>query len=127
MQALNMITRGGSNRLLFSVYRASLADPLTWVRSVTHVFGHADWSHLMNNMLLLLVLGPMLEEKYGTGNMVLVMLATAVVTSIINMLFFPHVALMGASGIVFAMVLLSSLTSFEAGTVPLTFILVAVL
>lgn len=126
-QVLNQITGGAANRLLFSVYRSSWANPLAWVRCATHVLGHADWSHLLNNMLLLLVLGPMLEEKYGTANIALVMLSTAVVTGLVSLALFPHVALLGASGIVFAMVLLSSITSVEEGTIPLTFIVVAVL
>ena len=71
---LNILTGGASNRLVFSVYRASLANPLTWVRMVCHVFGHADWNHLLNNMMYLLLLGPMLEEKYGSKNVLLVML-----------------------------------------------------
>lgn len=126
-QVLNALTGGASNRLLFSVYRSAWGNPLAWLRCVTHVLGHADWSHLFNNLLLLLLLGPMLEEKYGSRGIALVMLVTAVVTGVVSLLFFPRVALMGASGIVFAMILLSSLTSFEAGTVPLTFIVVAVL
>ncbi|MBR6221114.1 MAG: rhomboid family intramembrane serine protease, partial [Clostridia bacterium] len=100
-QLLNQVTHGASNRALFSVYRSSLANPLTYVRCVTHVFGHADWGHLMNNLMLLLILGPMLEEKYGSVNLVVVMAVTAVVTGIVNMLFFPGIALLGASGIVF--------------------------
>ena len=127
VQVLNVLTHGESNRVLFSTYRSSLINPLTWVRCVTHVLGHADWGHLLNNMMLLLVLGPMLEEKYGTKNIVFVMLATAVATAVLNMIFFPNVALLGASGIVFAMVLLSSITSTDGHTIPLTFILVAVL
>ena len=127
VQVLNVVTHGASNRLLFSTYRASLANPLTWLRCVTHVLGHADWSHLLNNMMLLLILGPMLEEKYGTKNLVFVMLATAIATAVVNMVFFPSVALLGASGIVFAMVLLASITSTDGHTIPLTFILVAVL
>ena len=127
VQVLNVLTHGQSNRVLFSTYRSSLINPLTWVRCVTHVLGHADWGHLLNNMMLLLVLGPMLEEKYGTKNIVFVMLATAVATAVLNMIFFPNVALLGASGIVFAMVLLSSITSTDGHTIPLTFILVAVL
>ena len=126
-QVLNQITGGAANRLLFSVYRSSWASPLAWVRCVTHVLGHADWSHLLNNMLLLLVLGPMLEEKYGTANIALVMLSTAVATGLVSLALFPHVALLGASGIVFAMVLLSSITSAEEGAIPLTFIVVAAL
>ena len=127
VQVLNMVTHGASNRVLFSVYRSSLADPLTYVRCVTHVLGHADWDHLLNNMMYLLILGPMLEEKYGTSNIVFVMLATALVTGLLNMLFFPNVALLGASGIVFAMVLLSSITCAAEGSIPLTFILVAIM
>ena len=45
-----MLTNGESDRLLFSVYRSSLLDPLTYVRCITHVLGHADWSHLLNNL-----------------------------------------------------------------------------
>ena len=127
VQVLNVATQGASNRLLFSTYRSSLLNPLTWLRCVTHVFGHADWNHLLNNMMLLLILGPMLEEKYGTANIIFVMLATAVATALVNMIFFPNVALLGASGIVFAMVLLSSITSTDGKTIPLTFIVVAIL
>lgn len=127
VQVLNVLTHGESNRVLFSTYRSSLVNPLTWLRCVTHVLGHADWGHLLNNMMLLLVLGPMLEEKYGTKNIVFVMVATAVATAVVNMIFFPNVALLGASGIVFAMVLLSSITSTDGHTIPLTFLLVAVL
>jgi GlpG protein len=78
-------------------------------------------------MMLLLVVGPTQEEKYGSANVVFVMLATAIATAVVNMVFFPNVALLGASGIVFAMILLSSITSTDGHTIPLTFILVAVL
>ena len=127
VQGVNVLTQGASNRLLFSTYRSSLLNPLTWLRCVTHVLGHADWGHLLNNMMLLLVVGPAQEEKYGSANVVFVMLATAVATAVVNMVFFPNVALLGASGIVFAMILLSSITSTDGHTIPLTFILVAVL
>ena len=127
VQGVNVLTHGASNRLLFSTYRSSLLNPLTWLRCVTHVLGHADWGHLLNNMMLLLVVGPAQEEKYGPANIVFVMLATAIATAVVNMVFFPNVALLGASGIVFAMILLSSITSTDGHTIPLTFILVAVL
>lgn len=124
-QLLSVLTRGKSNGLVFSVYRSSLLNPMTYIRCVCHVFGHADWEHLFGNMMYLLILGPMLEEKYGTANIVFVMLATAIVTGVINLIFFPYVHLLGASGVVFAFILLASITATEAGTIPLTFILVA--
>ena len=46
---------------------------------------------------------------------------------LINYIFFWKVALCGASGVVFAFILLTSFTSFREGELPLTFILVAVI
>lgn len=126
-QLLNLLTHGASNQHVFSVYRSSMINPLTYVRCVTHVMGHADWNHLMGNMMYLLILGPMLEEKYGTSNMIFIMLATALVTGVINMIFFPTIRLLGASGIVFAMILLASITTTKDRAIPVTFILVALL
>ena len=124
---LNQLTGGASNRALFSVYRSSLASPLTWLRMVCHVFGHADWGHLLGNLMYILILGPMLEEKYGSRDLILVMLAAALLTGLINFIFFPRVMLLGASGVVFAMILLSSITRTQDGSIPLTFVLVALL
>lgn len=122
---LNLITSGASNEYLFSVYRSSLLNPLTYFRFVGHIFGHAGWEHFMGNIMLILVVGPLLEEKYGSSNMIFVMLSTALITGLVNFIFFPHIQLLGASGVVFALILLSSFVSIKEGSVPLTFILVA--
>ena len=58
--------------------------------------------------------------------MAIMTLITAFVTGILNVLLF-QTGLMGASGIVFMMILLSSFTNFNKGEIPLTFILVLVL
>ena len=123
---INYISNGASNRLLFMTYRSSLLSPLTWIRAFTHIFGHADWAHYIGNMSYLLLLGPMLEEKYSSKTLAAAVAITAVMTSIVNSVFFPTVALCGASGVVFAFILLSSFTSFREGEIPLTFILVAI-
>lgn len=127
VQLLRELTGDWATVHLFSVYGASLLDPLAWIRLFGHALGHASWSHLINNMMFLLILGPMIEEKYGTSNTVFVMAATALVTGIFNMIFFPRVYTLGASGIVFAFILLASITGGEDRTIPLTFILVAIL
>lgn len=124
---LNMLTGGAVNTWLFSVYRSSLANPLTYVRFFGHVCGHAGVSHLINNMMFILVLGPMLEEKYGSKAIVRVILITAAVTGIVHFICFPGTALLGASGVVFAFILWASMTGFKNREIPLTFILVAVL
>ena len=124
---VDFLTGGASNRLLFMTYRAPLWNPLTYLRLFTHVLGHSGWSHYIGNMAYFLLLGPMLEEKYGSKRILGVMAVTAVITGLVNTLFFPNVALCGASGIVFAFILLTSFTSFREGELPLTVILVAVI
>jgi GlpG protein len=122
---LGELTGGMSTQLLFMNYRASLLDPLTWLRFVSHIFGHADWDHFMGNAAYILLLGPILEEKYGTDAMLRLIGVTALATGIINFVLFPYTGLCGASGVVFAFILLSSFTNFREGEIPMTFILVA--
>lgn len=124
---LNYVTGGWSNRLLFMTYHSSLSSLLTYVRFFTHVLGHAGWEHFIGNMAYILLIGPLLEEKYGARRLLQVTAVTALVTGLINYIFFWNVALCGASGVCFAFILLSSITSFKEGEVPLTFILVAVI
>ena len=81
----------------------------------------------MGNIMLILIVGPLLEEKYGSKNILTVIIATALATGLINVILFPHSQLLGASGVVFAFILLSSLTCIKDGQIPLTFILVAVI
>ena len=123
---LGYLTGGIASRVLFTTYRSAIWSPMTWIRAFTHIFGHADWAHFVGNMSYLLLLGPMLEEKYGSKTLAEVVAVTALSTSLVNYLLFPNVALCGASGVVFAFILLSSFTSFRQGEIPLTFILVAV-
>lgn len=125
--AANYLTLGASNKLLFMTYHSSLANPLTYVRFFTHVLGHAGWSHYIGNMMYILLLGPMLEEKYGAPKILEVILTTALVTALLNYFLFPGIALCGASGVVFAFILLTSFTGFNEGEIPLTVILVAVI
>lgn len=122
---VDFISGGWCTQMLFTTYHSSLASPMTYVRFFTHVLGHVSWEHFLGNMMYLLLLGPMLEEKYGSRRILLVIVITAFVTGLINYLFFWNVALCGASGVCFAFILLSSFTGFREREIPLTFILVA--
>ena len=102
------------------------SHPLDYLRLITHVIGHANWTHLLSNFAFILLLGPILEEKYGSSMLLLMMVITALVTGILNVLFMST-GLMGESGIVFMMILLISFTNFRKGEIPLTFILVVLL
>ena len=68
-----------------------------------------------------------LEEKYGWKVLLIVILATAIVTGIVHNIFSPRTMLLGASGVAFAFILLTSFTEFKEGEIPMTFILVAII
>ncbi len=119
-------TKGYTTTLLFSVYRDSLTNPLFYLRLFTHVLGHSDLSHFTGNFTLFLLLAPMVENKFGSRNLLWMILFTGGITGILNVLLFPNVALCGASGLVFMLIILSAYSLVYADGVPLTFILVAV-
>ena len=114
--AFSIPGRGGDFRLL----------SIGGLRLLSHILGHAGWAHLLSNFTFILLIGPILEEKYGSGPMFFMMSVTAVVTGVLNVLLFPS-GLLGASGIVFMLILLISITNIRAGEIPLTFILVVLL
>ena len=122
---LNYLTKGKSNILLFSSYRSSIFNPLTYLRLITHIFGHASWNHFMNNFLYILLIGPMIEEKYGSINLIIMILSTAVITGILNTLFSKK-RILGASGIVFMLIILSSFVNITTGKIPVTLIIICI-
>ena len=124
---LGIITQGRSTQAVFMTYHSSLKNPMTYIRFIIHVFGHLGWGHFIGNASYLLLLGPMLEEKYGSDRIIIVIAITALATGLINYIFFENVALCGASGVVFAFIVLASFTGFKAGEIPLTFILVVII
>ena len=98
-----------------------LDDFPAYIRLVTHAFGHANWDHLISNLTFILLLGPVLEEKYGSGRMALMMIMTTLINGILNALFFPT-ELLGASGIAFMMILLTSFANSKEREIPISFL-----
>jgi membrane associated rhomboid family serine protease len=78
-------------------------------------------------MMIILVVGPPLEEKYGSWPLFWAMFLTALVSGMVHFLFFPGTMLLGASGIVFMMIAMSSLSGMKNGSIPITLILVLTL
>ena len=117
---VNYLTGGWFNRLLFICYgHPSVFDPLTYPRLVLHALGHVDFSHFAGNMIMLLLVGPIVEERYGSWNLVIMMVATALATGILNSLLFDT-GIIGASGIVFMLIILSAFTNVRKGEIPMT-------
>lgn len=102
------------------------SSPFSYLRVFLHIFGHVDWTHFAANFSIILIIGPLVEEKYGSLPLLLMTLITAGVTGTINAMFFSSV-LVGASGVAFMLIVLSSFTNFRRGEIPITFVLIIVL
>lgn len=99
------------------------ANPLDYLRLFTYTMGHANQAHIVGNMSVFLLIAPIMEEKYGSRNILIMMLITALVTAVFQILLFQS-GLLGASGIVFMFIVLVSFADAQKGSIPLTFILV---
>jgi membrane associated rhomboid family serine protease len=121
------LTGGAASKAAFTVFPGlDFRHPMTILRLFTHVIGHANWTHLMSNFSFILLVGPILEEKYGSLRTLAMMAVTALVTGLLASLVF-RTGLQGASGVVFMFILLGSFTNSRQGEIPLTFVLVVVL
>jgi membrane associated rhomboid family serine protease len=127
IRVLDMVTGKAFTYVFFSLPpHFQWNVPFNYPRLITHVFGHRDFGHLTANFAIILLIGPILEEKYGSRRLLIMGLITALATGIMHALFFSS-GLLGASGIVFMLILLGSFTNHKRGEIPLTFILVVVL
>ena len=124
---LDIFTGGYTTVKLFSVYRSAPNDIFTYPRFFLHVLGHSGYSHYIGNMMMILAIGPALEERYGSKSLFWAIFLTALVSGMVQWLFFPGSMLLGASGILFMMIVMSSLAGMKSGCIPLTLILVLVL
>ncbi|MFD1552702.1 rhomboid family intramembrane serine protease [Putridiphycobacter roseus] len=97
-----------------------------YLKLFTYVFGHVNADHIIGNLSFILLLGPIIEEKYGSKNTLIIIASTALITAILHILFFKA-SLLGASGIVFAFIILASLVNIRNKEIPITFILVALI
>ncbi|ERP31481.1 rhomboid family intramembrane serine protease [Chitinivibrio alkaliphilus] len=98
-------------------------DPWEYLRLFSHSIGHADYEHLLGNLFVILLLGPVLEARYGEKKILGALLLTALSSSLIQLLLFRG-AINGASGIVLLYIILVSAVNLKKGSIPLSFILV---
>ena len=112
------------NLRLWFVASPHLGTVQSYVGMVSYILGHASWQHLLGNFMLILLIGPILEERHGSLGLLIMIVVTAICTGFANLAFSGN-ALMGASGVVFMMILLASMSNIRSGEIPLTFIAVA--
>lgn len=121
---IDKIMRGKFSTMFFSSGRNdSLLNPLTYFKLVSHSLGHSNWDHLYSNFLKILLIGPLIEEKYGSYQLLIMMIITSLIIGVINRLFSKN-RILGASGIAYMLIVLCSFVNIEDGKIPLTLVLI---
>lgn len=99
---------------------------LSYFTLFSHTMGHANMEHLIGNLSFILLIGPIVEKQYGAKLLLTMMFTTAIVTSVLHLMFFNS-GLLGASGIVFMLIILTSMVNIKNKEIPLSFILVVII
>lgn len=120
---INSLTNGMLDPYVTLGNKFHFNSVIDYVRLFTYTLGHANVEHLMSNFAFLLLLGPVIEEKYGSQRLLGMMALTALITAILNLVFF-NTGLLGASGLAFMMIILVSFVNVKNGKIPITFVLI---
>jgi membrane associated rhomboid family serine protease len=122
---LNNLLGGALDSILVLRPNFNSGSMTSYISMFTYTLGHANLQHLFGNLSLMLIIGPIIEEKYGSNKLIAMMGITALFTAVLQIFFFNS-GLLGASGIVFMLIILASFTKTSGNGIPLTFILVLI-
>lgn len=101
----------------------NFASPLDYLKIILHIFGSAGWTSFFTGVLLLLAFGPVLEERYGSV-MVSLMLVTAAVVNGVLTACLSAVPSVGLESLVFTMLFLTLINAFTKKVFPLSSVLI---
>jgi membrane associated rhomboid family serine protease len=103
-----------------------LSQPLSYLRLILYVFGFANPQLLLIDLILIMLLGPSIEERYGSIVIGIMMAVSALFAGVLNACF-CKTSLRGASCIIFMLIFLNSFMSLSKKKIPLSFIFVIAL
>jgi len=98
----------------------------TYFRLISYSFGAASSTALIINMIFVLLMGPTMEERYGTVVIAIMMFVSALFAGVLNSCFCRY-QLTGCEAIVFMMILLNSFLSLSKKKIPLSFVMIFIL
>lgn len=100
-----------------------ISMPVSYFRLVLYAFGAANWTALLANLLFLLLLGPAMEERYGSIVIGIMIFVASLFSGVLNAAFCT-VSLRGCAPVVFMMIFLNAFMSFSKKKIPLSFLLI---
>lgn len=98
--------------------------PISYLKTISYIFGHLSWIHLNGNIIKLLFWAPAVE-KYFDNLELFKIIITSAISSSLGIMVFDKRKTYGSSGIVYSMIVLNFLIEFRTkgktgiiGTVP---------
>ncbi len=100
-----------------------VSQPVSFFRLILYAFSAVNWTALLANLLFVLLLGPAMEERYGSLVIGIMMGVSILFSGVLNAAFCPQ-SLKGCTSLVFMMIFLNSFMSFSKKKIPLSFIMI---
>ncbi len=100
-------------------------QPLSYLRLLLYIFGSGEEVIYLTNLMIILMMGPAMEERYGSVIIGIMIFVSALFAGVLNACFCAD-SLVGAVPVVCMMIFLNAFMSFSKKTVPITFLAVIV-
>jgi len=98
----------------------------SYIKLVLYIFGSNSWGSLFSSLVFILLLGPTIEEQYGSIIIGIMILISALFAGVLNACFCTQ-CLRGPIAIIFMLIFLNAFISFSKKKLPLSFVLAFVL
>lgn len=95
----------------------------SYLRLFLYAFGSQNFVGLLSNLLFLLMLGPVMEERYGSLVIGIMMAVSVLFSGVLNTCF-CETSLQGCMPIIFMMIFLNSFMSFSKKKIPASFFII---
>lgn len=96
---------------------------LSYLRFFMYSFGGNFSLFYFANLIFILLLGPSIEEKYGSVVIGIMMVVSSVFAGVLNACF-RSASMIGATSIVFMLIFLNAFLSFSKKKIPMSFVVV---
>jgi len=100
-----------------------VSGPLSYIRILMYIFGSYNINSFMIPCCLICLFGPVLEERYGSLIIGIMMIVSGIFSGVLNACFCQKMS-SGLSCVVFMMLFLSAFFSLSKKKIPLSFIFV---
>ncbi len=101
----------------------NFSSPGDYARLFLYVFGNPNFAQFFLASAFILPLGSLMEERYGSPAVALMMLVSAFVAGVLNACLLPRL-LVGSGPVIFMLILLSSITSISKREISLSSVLI---